>query len=68
MCQCGHELNDNSEGRHVHTGHAPDDKWTPDERFTRTVPSNAFGEIEFRNTSQSVAKVTLLVIDALHYS
>ena len=57
FCQCGHELGDNADGRHQLAGQAPDGKWVPDERFTRAVPSTAFGEIEFSNTSQSIAKV-----------
>lgn len=52
MCLCGHPMSDKSEGRHARTPSAsgtPPAAWLDDDRCTRAVPTNAFGEIEFQN-------------------
>ena len=62
ICQCGHSIDDKSEGRHARApsppaASTPSAAWRDDDQFTRALPTNAFGEIEFVNSEQTRAQV-----------
>ena len=62
ICLCGYSINDKSEGRHARApspqaASTPPAAWRDDDQFTRALPTNAFGEIEFVNSEQTRAQV-----------
>ena len=56
ICKCGNTIDPRDEGRHSEADRSADAEWKSNDVCTREMPTNAFGELRFENTSKQTAK------------